>query len=300
MRCGARPPASFAAATVLATIVVPCAAVNLLCGRAAPPGPSAACATHIASRAELQKQVNKHLDNPEGYAVARLRDGNFLVVGGFNGRWLNTAEIYEPVTRELIPTKGHMADCRAWATATLLRNGEVLVAGGRGGCCYGGPGGCGGPWTLATAELYDPATQTFRCVAGKNPPTHPGGDNCPNVMVEARDDHAATLLPDGTVLITGGHSTENETRELDDPSVHSVMKSAEIYDPATGSFHPTRGMMHFARAGHTATLQKSGKVPISGGGNDWADVGGSNTGGPPEVYNPKTGAFKMAKPAAKQ
>ncbi|MBK9442747.1 MAG: hypothetical protein IPN53_16185 [Comamonadaceae bacterium] len=64
-------------------------------------------------------------------------------------------------------------------SATLLPNGKVLVAGG-----FGNSGG-----TLASAELYDPATNTWSAAGN---------------LVTARDHHSATLLPNGKLLVAGG------------------------------------------------------------------------------------------------
>jgi hypothetical protein len=69
-------------------------------------------------------------------------------------------------------------------------------------------------------------------------------------MAEARTFHTATLLANGTVLVAGG-GEDNST--------------AEVYDPATGSFSITGGM-EIGRSGHTATLLPNGSVLVAGGG----------------------------------
>src|SRR5260370_30368681 len=76
---------------------------------------------------------------------------------------------------------GSMITARSGHTATLLNNGEVLIAGG-----LGSPPGTNG---LDTAELYDPTTRTFSGTGSMTTP--PAG-------------HTATLLADGRVLLAGG------------------------------------------------------------------------------------------------
>src|ERR1700693_2047363 len=76
-------------------------------------------------------------------------------------------------------------------------------------------------------------------------------------MGTERATHTATLLQDGKVLITGGF---NNTE---------VLATAELFDPATGTFTPT-GAMTTVRFSHTATLLADGKVLITGGSDNLA------------------------------
>jgi hypothetical protein len=94
-------------------------------------------------------------------------------------------------------------------------------------------------------------------------------------MSTGRWGHTATLLSDGRVLIAGGYSGDTS----------GSLASAELYDPAAGTFSPT-GSMASARTFHTATLLSDGTVLIAGGHND------SAVPGPAEIYDPTTGKFK--------
>jgi len=77
-------------------------------------------------------------------------------------------------------------------------------------------------------------------------------------MAVARTGHTATLLADGRVLICGGD-------EGVIPGGNSgVLSSAEVYDPASGTFTST-GSLTFARFNHAAALLAGGKVLVAGG-----------------------------------
>ncbi len=79
----------------------------------------------------------------------------------------------------------------------------------------------------------------------------------------------ATLLPNGKVLLAGGASQSG------------ALSSAELYDPATGTFTRT-GDMTAARGQHTSTLLADGRVLIAGGGAYQAPLASA------EVYDPAT------------
>jgi hypothetical protein len=181
------------------------------------------------------------MSTPRRRATAtRLADGRILVAGGVGEPvqgapsgtdFLATAEIYDPKTGQFTPT-GSMATAPVLETATLLRDGEVLVL---------GSGGASD--SFATAELYDPASGTFRATGS---------------MTATQRLDTATLLEDGSVLVTGS---------LFDQSVPTYRPSAELYDPASGAFKPAGPMSAF-RDNATATLLKDGRVLIVGGSNE--------------------------------
>jgi WD40 repeat protein len=73
--------------------------------------------------------------------------------------------------------------------------------------------------------------------------------------IDARDNHTATLLPGGKILLAGGSMHEG--------ALH-YRKNAELFDPVSGT-SPATGFMMYSSASHTATLLGSGKVLLTGG-----------------------------------
>jgi N-acetylneuraminic acid mutarotase len=144
---------------------------------------------------------------------------------------------------------GSMNAARVDHTATLLTNGEVLIAGGNNNT----------DGYLASAELYNPATGKWT-VTGS--------------MTVARDGHEAVLLQNGQVLVAGGY---NPTACCGAPP----LASAELYNPSTGTWTAT-GSMSTGRIDFTLTLLSNGEVLAAGGFNNGAL---SNA----ELYNPATG-----------
>ncbi len=95
-------------------------------------------------------------------------------------------------------------------------------------------------------------------------------------MSTGRLDHTATLLPNGTVLVAGGSSP---------------LVSAELYNPATGTFSVT-GAMITPRGSHTATLLPNGQVLIAGGSGNGSPFPLASA----ELYDPATGTFSATGP----
>jgi hypothetical protein len=101
-------------------------------------------------------------------------------------------------------------------------------------------------------------------------------------MTTARQYATATRLGDGTVLVAGGVTTGCGDCATD---------SAEIYDPATRSFHPT-GHLHFPRSGQRASLLPDGRVLITGGLDNASDTVLDSA----EIYSPASASFTLAPP----
>src|SRR6266436_6398683 len=87
--------------------------------------------------------------------------------------------------------------------------------------------------------------------------------------------HTATLLPNGKVLVAGGYDGVN------------YLSSAELYDPATGTWTAT-GSLGAARAAHTATLLPNGMVLVAGG-----DDSSFNRLASAELYAPASGSWSV-------
>jgi hypothetical protein len=217
------------------------------------------------------------LSVPRAGAMATLLpDGKVLIAGGEN--WVYTpesytsAEIYDPLSGRFAPT-GEMLEPREYATAVLLKTGQVLVAGGyhmdAKGLRLGG---------LVTAEIYDPASGAFR-------PT--GNMSTVRSMYCMGCQPAASILQDGRVLIAGGINTDGD-----------VLNSAEIYDPSAGTFAPT-GSMRASRLSASATLLPDGRVRINDGayhrlyGKGMVHPGFIQAVMMPEFYSPATGTFSL-------
>lgn len=193
-----------------------------------------------------------------GCATASLlADGRVLLLSG-------VAKIYDPATGR-VTNAAQPPTLRIFGSATTLNDGRVLIAGGSNDLSSFSMGGLGGlsgaeptptpatatETTLGTAELYDPATDTYA-------PT--------GAMVHPRAFHTATLLADGRVLIMGGAGSLGGQGSLETgaPSPQAV-PPPEIYDPATGTFSATSSDTLMPHAFHTATLLQDGKVLIAGG-----------------------------------
>src|ERR1017187_8235156 len=229
----------------------------------------------------------------EAHTATLLTNGMVLIAGGYTiNPYNNTVlsldtDLYDPAS-DPWGLPGNLNDYHDGHTATLLTNGQVLVAGGgvssaelynpvTGVWTFTGSlvavrsdhtatrlpngkvlvaGGASNGVTLASAELYDPATGHWTATGSLN---------------TVRDGPTATLLSNGKVLVAGGYGT----------NYSAVATSSELYDPATGVWTPT-GSLGAARAGHTATLLTNGKVLV---------VGGNSSVSFAELFDPTTGAW---------
>lgn len=189
---------------------------------------------------------------------------------------------------------------RATHTATLLPNGQVLIAGG-----FREEGTS--EIAISSAELYDPTTNTFRLTGALN---------------EARSGHTATLLANGRVLVVGGWGASQRlaSAELYDPTTETWSYAAalaaprasmtatslpdsrvvviggdsargtpqltvEVYDPRTNTFR-SGGQLAIGRSAHSATLLQDGTILVAGG-----SAGADQILASAEIYDPTTNTF---------
>jgi len=141
-----------------------------------------------------------------GHTSTLLSSGKVLLAGGagsFGGNATAAAELYDPSSGSFTATNP-MISPRSVHTATLLQNGQVLVTGGA-SVFYGS----GQSSSLSSAELFDPATGNFAATAD---------------MTDVREQHTATLLNAGEVLVVGG---SNGTIGYSTTTI--VLATAELY-----------------------------------------------------------------------
>jgi len=158
------------------------------------------------------------------HSAIRLADGRILVFGGTTSLGVDRlAELVDPVDGT-VTDAGSLVRSRDSHAATRLADGRVLVVGGT---------------NDDTAELWDPATASWRLLASR--------------MSHPREGHTATLLADGRVLVAGGHSSG------------TGYVFAEIFDPSTETFTPLASNLTERRLLHVAERLPDGSVALLGG-----------------------------------
>jgi hypothetical protein len=210
--------------------------------------------------------------------AVRLQDGKVLVLGGITGPFgsgnshytksLDSAEIYDPVTGNWTSV-APMSEHRAGATANLLPDGRVLVAGGTPGNSSNQLADIADILGSArkTTEIYDPATDTWS--AGPNLPEYKAGAG-------------SVTLSDGRILIAGG-ITHTFIFGI---AIPDFAEKLTIYDPATGSFGNNTSL-RVKRALFGITELTDGSVFMAGGGGgDVFNIGPIKNC---EIWNPTTG-----------
>lgn len=167
--------------------------------------------------------------------AAPLPNGDVLMAGGCDEAGCTTASERFAASTGVWTSTPPLADPRGFASATVLVDGRVLLV-----------GGCSDPdcaSVLATAELYDPAANTWSRAG---------------TMTERRAGHTATSLVDGSVIVAGGCT---------DVACMFILPTVEIWTAAAGGSFTAGPTMLGARHSHTATRLATGEVLVAGGGN---------------------------------
>src|SRR5688572_20085475 len=154
-----------------------------------------------------------------------------LIAGGtHSGIYLRSTELYNPANNQWAQS-GEMITGRTRHSATLLADGTVLVAGGYNkDCCEMDEG-----W-MTSSEIYDPNGQTW---------VESGS------FTFARENHTATLLADGRVLMAGGFNNQAFS-----------LGSAQLYDPVSRQWSATESLLT-PRNDHVAILLPNGQVLVA-------------------------------------
>ncbi len=159
-----------------------------------------------------------------------------------------------------------LSGTRALATADLLLDGRVLLAGGGGGSITA-------PAGTATTEIFNPYLRSWS----------PGPS-----MSSARAFAASARLADGRLLVIGGANATG-----------AVTASCDIFDPVANTWGGA-APMNSPRCGHSATVLNDGRIFVAGGVTNFQTLPGSttplgdalgtaqNTG---EIYNPNTNSW---------
>jgi hypothetical protein len=228
-------------------------------------GAPIADATLYDAASATTTSVGPMLSPRAGAAAALLLNGKVLIVGGlsvidltdpttfFEGI-LGTTELFDPTNNSFTagPT---LVEKKAFATATLLNNGQVLVAGGLGVIPF-----VNLPFVSNTAYLYN-TNNTFGFL--------------PKLFTDGRMFHDATKLADGRVLLTGGITADLtgvlQTGDLTQ-IVFGTVGTSPLYSTSLGGSFSNGPALASTRAFHTATRLLYGQVLVAGGINGSLDI----------------------------
>ncbi len=166
-----------------------------------------------------------------------------LIVGGEGASTIKVAELFDPVTSTFTALTGaehEMNEARGYPLAARLPDGKILIAGGSNGFVNN-----------ATAEIFDPATDSFTLLKGTG-----------RYMTTPRRNAVSSVLPSGAVLIAGG------TNGVE-------LMSAEVFDPTTETFTALNGSgqaLSQPRTSSFAAPLPDGRVLIAGGSSGFSST----------------------------
>jgi hypothetical protein len=206
----------------------------------APPGATSANSRQLSSVELYDPETGEFVPGGSlrvarsAHSLSLLPDGRVLVAGGWGADGpIASTEIYDPATGASTLT-GDMSSARAYHTAAALEDGRIVLVGGY------GPGS--DPAILASVEIFDPASGTFK-TAGR--------------LITEREGASAVRLADGRVLVAGGTNRDGDPRTV------------EVYDPAVGRSEIVGRIEPGQDDGNSfsvsATLLADGSVLLAGG-----------------------------------
>ena len=227
-------------------------------------------------------------EEPVDYRIA-LGDGrvlNFRISQPENEPLSLITQVWDPATDKDKDTQS-LPSFREQFVGLTLADGRALVTGGLNDKQQ----------SFSSTYLYDPKTETW---------------SKSGLLGTARTDAAGAVLHDGRVLVVGGHFRNGPTgsapgavqlavfhpglADVDVPPYANAMATAEIFDPATGTWSPT-GSMVYARSGASAVTMADGRVLVFGstspGNGINIDDAAQSTA---EVFDPATGKFTLTGP----
>ena len=184
------------------------------------------------------------LDGPACHPVSVFQPawcGRVLVAGGVGATGLgsDTYVLFDPAAGQWIAPTDRMTAPRYGQSSTAVGDGTVMVAGG---CCTSTvPQGA-----LGSAEVYDPTLNGV------------GGWTAAGSMTDARFDHLATRLSDGTVMVAGGTADVGSTQ-------NGPLASTERYDPTTKRWAARGALLTPRTRSGAAALAVGGKTLVAGG-----------------------------------
>jgi hypothetical protein len=192
-----------------------------------------------------------------GHTATLLKDGRVLIAGG--GTFLGaasgnplpstivgSAELFDPADGSIAPVSTTcngsataLCTARAFHTATLLKDGRVVLMGGLSFATGGALA------STRAIEIFSPTANSF---SASSTQLTESGD---------RAYQTATLRADGTVLVAGGARYANQTA--------TPLATADLYTPSPELVAATSTSLSTARMSHTATALKDGRILIAGG-----------------------------------
>ena len=263
---------------------------------ATPSPPPTIAPSPIAARWELAGTFAATL---RGTHAVLLGDGRVVVIGSDSESGATRSVVWDPSTG-VWRTAEALNKPRSEFVAVPLADGRVLVTGGLNEADQ----------SYSSTYIYDPAP-------GRETWSKSG------LLGTARTAPSAAVLPDGRVLVVGGYfhvkpsygstadpgivlagyrgesvpatvSSGPRLADIDPPNVGAALATAELFDPATGTWSST-GPLKYARFGAPAVTLNDGRILIVGSRSDSGAVTvDAHAFAAAEIYDPKTGRFTLA------